>query len=441
MTVIYSADVATAGCGFLKLLLRWRGSIYKLLKVDFFLYVMTFYSLALIYRFVLTSDQQTIFYFIAEHCHVFNSSTALAFVLGFFINLVMQRWNSLVGSIPSPDRMAMFVTANIRGHDDKVRLMRRTIMRYLCLSYLITLSSISPVVKKKFPKFKNMVEAGFMLENELQVIENIDSRDNKYFVPIAWCTTLLARARLEGKIKDESALKTLIDEVNDFRGKLGGLFTFDWAPLPLVYTQVVTIAVYSYFIPALICKQFRYGPGNFLIYQDWFPIFTFLEYFFYVGWLKVGESFINPFGKDDDDVDFTTLIDRNLRVSYLVVDDMHSEHPELIKDQYWETTFSQTPGQEHTSGPNNMSYLGSALDVQLKESGKHRSIDGNKQEKSWWRKGSKASSGTDRQNSANSDKDAQNVKLSSKKKQKSSIDSSTEDGKLSKNRDCDNRRR
>lgn len=33
------------------------------------------------------------------------------------------------------------------------------------------------------------------------------------------------------------------------------------------------------------------------------------------------------------------MVDRNLQVSYMIVDEMHHEHPELIKDQYWDEVF------------------------------------------------------------------------------------------------------
>lgn len=45
-----------------------------------------------------------------------------------------------------------------------------------------------------------------------------------------------------------------------------------------------------------------------------FPIFTYLQFFFYMGWLKVAESLVNPFGEDDDDFEMNWLIDRNVQV-------------------------------------------------------------------------------------------------------------------------------
>lgn len=99
-----------------------------------------------------------------------------------------------------------------------------------------------------------------MTSNEQEIIEHLKTQHNKYFVPLVWTTSLLTRARREGLVKDDFALKTLIDvrisisfekrvniivsnffnkkEVNDFRGRLGTLLNYDWVSVPLVYTQV-----------------------------------------------------------------------------------------------------------------------------------------------------------------------------------------------------------
>lgn len=73
----------------------------------------------------------------------------------------------------------------------------------------------------------------------------------------------------------------------------------------IVTFQVVTLAVYTYFLISLIGRQ------SLIIY---FPILTVLEYFFYVGWLKVAEILINPFGDDDDDFEIFWMIDRHVQV-------------------------------------------------------------------------------------------------------------------------------
>lgn len=45
-------------------------------------------------------------------------------------------------------------------------------------------------------------------------------------------------------------------------------------------------------------------------------IMTALQYIFYVGWMKVAESLMNPLGEDDDDFECNYLIDRNLAVNF-----------------------------------------------------------------------------------------------------------------------------
>lgn len=58
-----------------------------------------------------------------------------------------------------------------------------------------------------------------------------------------------------------------------------------------MYSQVVTIACYSYFLAALFGSQIiesesRYKEIDF----GYFPVFLILQFVFYMGWLKVAEQ-------------------------------------------------------------------------------------------------------------------------------------------------------
>ena len=50
-----------------------------------------------------------------------------------------------------------------------------------------------------------------MLPNEETILENIKTPYNKYFVPLIWAGAVVTRARKEGRIKDDFAVKTLVD--------------------------------------------------------------------------------------------------------------------------------------------------------------------------------------------------------------------------------------
>lgn len=49
----------------------------------------------------------------------------------------------------------------------------------------------------------------------------------------------------------------------------------------------------------------------------YFPVMTTLQFIFYMGWLKVAEAMLNPFGEDDDDFECNFLLDKNLSVIIL----------------------------------------------------------------------------------------------------------------------------
>ncbi|CAG9769519.1 unnamed protein product [Ceutorhynchus assimilis] len=342
MTVTYSSKVTSStGIGiFLKLLARWRGSIYKIVWVDLILYLTIYYALNLLYLYGLDEKHgRKYFINMVTYFSHYGSAIPLSFVLGFFVNIVYNRWWSQYQCIPYPDGIAILVGAGAHGNDDKSRMIRRTIMRYVCAGFTLTLTMISPKVKKRFPTLHHFVEAGLLTCEEKNFMQEMDkdypTYASKYWLPLAWAANVATTAREENIIKDDMALKDILEHINDFREKCKKLWDYDWICIPLVYTQVVTFAVYLYFIFNVLGTQFVDEIKEHDINILRFPLMSCVEFFFYMGWLKVAESLINPFGEDDDDFEVVWLIDRHLQVSYILVDKIHNSHPTLTKDKHW----------------------------------------------------------------------------------------------------------
>lgn len=119
----------------------------------------------------------------------------------------------------------------------------------------------------------------------------------------------------------EYAMFRLMDKVLALRQQCGFLTVTDWINIPLVYTQasfvavhsatsdmrtmsttrmcyllqIAKLATYGYFAVALISRQtLRESSLDSNAGVDLhFPFLTTLEFFFYVGWLKVGEQMLS----------------------------------------------------------------------------------------------------------------------------------------------------
>ncbi|KAL4660251.1 bestrophin-3-like [Arapaima gigas] len=370
MTVTYSSKVANATFfGFHRLLLRWRGSIYKLLYREFLVFAGLYSLLSLVYRLFLTDTQKRYFEKLSLYCDKYAEQIPVTFVLGFYVTLVVNRWWNQFVNLPWPDRLMFLISSCVQGRDEQGRLLRRTLMRYVNLTSLLIFRSVSTAVCKRFPTMDHVVEAGFMTPEERKIFENLKSPHLKYWVPVVWFTNLASKARKEGRIQESVDLQTILNEMNKFRTWCSTLFGYDWVGIPLVYTQVVTLAVYTFFFACIIGRQFldpaRGYPGHDL--DLYVPIFTLLQFFFYSGWLKVAEQLINPFGEDDDDFEVNWCIDRNLQVSLMAVDEMHMNIPRMTKDIYWNDSNVRPPYTVAAADYCIPSFLGSTTDMGLSD--------------------------------------------------------------------------
>ena len=368
MTVSYSGEVGNAssfGC-FNKIILKWRGSVYKLIYKELLAYISLYLIINMFYRVVLVRNSECdeemescrwwkeyrqLFEGLRGYCFQNLKSIPLMFVLGFYVSLVVTRWWDQYNLLPWPDSFGMMVAGLFQAdpRDHRSRLMRRNIIRYITLSYCIALRTVSFRLKKRFPTLGHLCTTGIMRADELALFQKLDDKvtANKWFLPLVWASKILTLGLAEGRIRPQT-VTTLMLELGKVREKLTLILSYDWVSVPLVYTQLVTLAFYSYFVAAIFGAQWV-QPERTDSYKILFstsvgenggkldlayPFFLTLQFAFFVGWLKVAETLINPFGEDDDDFELNRLIDRHVQVGYLICDPL-VEKPDLLKDKFW----------------------------------------------------------------------------------------------------------
>ncbi|KHJ94036.1 Bestrophin [Oesophagostomum dentatum] len=302
MTISYNLDVSSVSpLSFFKLLLRWRGSIWKSVKSEFIVWTVSYYIVFIIYRYALPPSHQRVFEKVAYHCNSKLGCIPLTFLLAFFVNIIADRWRKI---------------------------------------------------------FNNM---GFMMDKELELLESVKLSNNfnnrhlcrntfRYWVPVNWALTIVGRAYQKKYINNAPAVNLMIKEVNDFRTGLAMLCNYDWVPIPIAYPQVVFLAVRSYFIICVISRQYLIGDGApshatvlllmrkiriLVLFQIdmYVPFMTMLQFLFFVAWMKVAEALLNPLGEDDDDFECNFLIDRNISIGMAIVDQTADNYPTMKKDK------------------------------------------------------------------------------------------------------------
>jgi len=343
MTVSYAYKVATASKvgAFRKVMTTWRGSLYKLTKYDLLIYMLLYAIISLTYHHALNEKQKRNFEIIVTYCNNNRAMIPLTFVLAFYMNHVVQRWWETWKMIPWPFSIAIKVNTFLPGKDDDRRQIRRNVVRYICLSITETYRMLSVPVKKRFPTYQHLVDAGLLTNNEMEAVNcakmHSEYLTTFYWMPMVWAGNLLKDAETKGLIS-ERYVAELMNEIAKIRSICGDLISYDWISVPLIYSQLVTLAVYSYFAAALFGRQHLGKTHEFVDMGhqvSLVPLFLILEFSFFVGWLKAAECLLNPYGEDDDDFETNLLIDTNIQSCYLYVDTVGQNPPVAEKDPHW----------------------------------------------------------------------------------------------------------
>merc|ERR1711892_441039 len=351
MTVTYIQHVPTAGKigAFFRLLFMWKGGVVKGIWRDLVLYCVLYAGISVGYRYGLSQDEKMKLNF-EKVCVYFRRNgdyIPLSFILGFYVTQVVSRWWGQFTTLAWPDTLAMNLLSYLPG-SGKPRKIRRLVIRWANLANILTLRRMSTEIARRFPTYDHLVEAGLLTERELvkldKIIETTDSLYPIYWVPLQWAQVEIRKAKEEGLISSDLVFTKLQESVQNLEKTNKQLLGYGWMNIPLVYTQLVTIAVHVYFLVTLLGRQSLTPPryiganGDYIqVLPDtpntvnlaghddsaldfYIPFFTIMQFIFYFGWLKVAEILINPFGDDDDDFDVNYIIDRNFQTSYLMVD-------------------------------------------------------------------------------------------------------------------------
>ncbi|CAB3397170.1 unnamed protein product [Caenorhabditis bovis] len=241
MTVSYNLDVSSvSGFTFLKLLGKWKGSIFKSVYVEMIAWIVIYYIINAIYRYALTEKQQVMFDNIAIHLDSRLVYIPLTFMLGFFVNIVVDRWRNMLVNISYIENCALSVSSLIRGKCEEAMLIRRTIIRYLVLSQVLLFRDISMRVRRRFPNLDSLIDAGFLFEDELNKIEQFKFDYNKYWMPINWANSIICRATFSERAYIDSAptMNQILNTIKDYRASLDMMCKYDWVPIPIAYPQV-----------------------------------------------------------------------------------------------------------------------------------------------------------------------------------------------------------
>ncbi|KAF1760853.1 hypothetical protein GCK72_009104 [Caenorhabditis remanei] len=369
MTINYNLAVSTSKPWTLfKLLLKWRGSIWKAVVLELAVWLVLYGILSVIYRTALNPGQQRTFERIVQYCDSRLSYIPLNFMLGFFVTAVVNRWTYLYQIIGFIDNIGLMAAEYVRGRTEQARMYRRNIVRYCELAQVLVFRDISMRTRRRFPTLDTVVAAGFMMPHEKERYDEIQYKYSKYWVPFQWAFSLTYEARKKGLIESDYYQVVVQDEIKKFRTGLAWICNYDWVPIPIMYPQLVCLAVHTYFLVCLLARQYIVSEhaDNKTEIDLYFPIMSTLQFIFYMGWMKVAEAMLNPFGEDDDDFECNALIDRNITMVLMMVDQGYDRAPDLKRDDFWDEEVEPLYSEATAKIPNNP-LKGSVSDVKLPE--------------------------------------------------------------------------
>jgi len=347
-----------------RILLRWKNSLWKLIWRQLLIYTLLYLAISFIYRVGLIEEQQKTFEKLIDWVRSNSTGIPLTFLLGFYVNLVVRRWWDQFLRLPVPDEVAIYLkmafTKNPKNQEeketdeqeeddleeDKNHKDSLRVMRYMILSYILCMRRISSLVRKHYPTMDHLVTINLVTQEEAARIGLEKNKDitkhggSRWWLPIKWSIDLVRKVQITRGTENAPAYTTLVARITEFRRGLNQVMAYGHVPIPLVYTQVVHLAVYFHFACQLIGDQWKIN-GDVDLY---YPIFLSFKFLFFFGWLKVAQTLVNPYGCHDEDFELIDIIHRHIKYAATFVD--QNDLPEEEEELFWKSRHSMDEEKE-----------------------------------------------------------------------------------------------
>ena len=103
------------------LLYRWKGSVYRLVWYDTFMFSLGYGLLAILYRVILSPYPiyKQMFELTCIYAERLSNAIPITFMTGFYVSVVVSRWWDQVMSLPYPDQLALNLITYVPGNVSK----------------------------------------------------------------------------------------------------------------------------------------------------------------------------------------------------------------------------------------------------------------------------------------------------------------------------------
>jgi len=323
MTIRYNSIGHVRPFGFARLLFRWKASIWHSIWMELVVWLGFFYFISFGYRLSWLSSSslkgqnpvsKQNFESLVIDWNNNNTIVPVTFVLGFYTSIMFTRWWAQFGAIPWIDPVAQALNVSFKGNNtEEILIMKRSIIRWLNLASCLVYQDCSQKIKQEvFPDLSSLVQLGVLTLNEKNELQETPHDTHAFFLPYSWCHAVINQAQDKGLLRSDIHLRLLVDRLETSRRGHGDLLGYGWVAIPLLFTQVVTCAVYLHFAFALISEQFLDPSMGYVGHEaDWgIPFFSMMRIVTLVGWLKASELMKSPFGSDADSFEVDWIIRR-----------------------------------------------------------------------------------------------------------------------------------